>query len=169
MFVEELWLPDNNPPQVLPAVAHDIKTQIRQHGGDEITCYGLAQLETDQMPFRSYLDEFGHDLNQQADEGIWPYLALIRGAALAYLSYAASDFKVVFDDSFDVIRDYAEISGVPGTYAISAQEDTNLNSILDTALRDMDISSVLSSRLHAVYKIGAGCMRFFMKEALRLH
>ncbi len=166
MFVEELWLPDNSPPQILPSVVDDVNSLIIEHGAIAIVNTAAKQLETNQDCIQSYLDEFGFELNKKSTEGFWPYLALRVGAALAYLSYAKSNLTVPVEKTFDSSKDIAEFNGIPESFIISAYEDVGLQSILATAFQEKTLQAEDDMGLQQVATIGAGCIRFFIHEAL---
>jgi len=166
MFVNDLWMPENNPPQINSGVAVDLQAQIKRHGAIAVANGARSQFEATQHRLDVYLDEFGFDLNDMSSEGFWPAWALRFGAALASLGYMQSKEAVTIDKTFDLSRELAELQGLPETYVISMYGDQRLLSVLRTVFEYSDLQTDDGQGLEQISIIGAGCVRFHMQEAL---
>lgn len=164
-MIDTLLIPEKTPPQINTVVAKKLKYQIREFGPIEIATPAAQQLESKQEKIATYLDELGFDLNSIIDE-LWPAWAIRLGASLAYLGYEASQQTTVVDQTFDLSRDLAEIQGIPEAYATNMYNDQELQSIINTAFEDSRLKNIDGSGLLQISIIGAGCLRFYMQEAL---
>ena len=169
MSTQELWLPDkSSPPQVPPEVVGSIGNLITENGTIEVAKSAAQQLENDQEEIQSYLDAYGFQLNSETSEGFWAHPALKIGASIAYLSYSQiySLNDLGIGATFDTSRDIADLYGVPDTFISSLYDDTGLQSIIMTALKSRDLNQECGTGIEQIATIGAGCVRFFVHEAL---
>ena len=165
MFSEELWIPDHNPPQIDRSDLVSLTNDIRQFGAIEVANGAITRLETSQQRIGAYLDEFGFRLNA-INEDYWPAWALRLGAAIAHWAYDFSNQSIIVDKTFDLSCALAEIQGIPEAYAANMYNDQGLQEIIQIAFEDERLQKVDGQGLLQVSIIGAGCVRFFMQEAL---
>ena len=163
---EALWIPEATPPQLTQEVAKDLQKQIREFEAIEVALGAANQLESNQQKINTYLDELGFDLNSLLDNETWPAWALRLGATLAYLGYEHSNQTTVVDQTFDLSREIAEIQGVPEAYVANMHNDQGLMAVINAALEDRRIKAVDKPGLLQISGVGAGCVRFYMQEAL---
>ena len=84
MLVNDLWMPENKPPQVSSDAAVALRDQIKRHGVIATAYSARSQFEAAQHRLDVYLDELGLDLNNLSGDGPWPAWALRLGAIIAY-------------------------------------------------------------------------------------
>lgn len=165
MFTDSLWIPENTPPQINGEVSANLQKQIHEYGAIEIANAAVDQLNSDQQRIGSYIEELGFYLNSTINN-VWPAWALRLGAALAYLGYDYSKQSTIVDETFDLSRDLAELQGIPDAYATSMYSDQALQALIDTAFEDDRLQAKDGQGLLQLSIIGAGCLRFYMQEAI---
>lgn len=165
MFSEELWIPEHIPPQITQSDVVALTKDIRQFGTIEVANGALSHLQDNQQRIGAYLDEFGFRLNA-INDNYWPAWALRLGAAIAHWAYDWSNQSIIVDKTFDLSYELAEIQGIPEAYATNMYNDQGLQSIIQTAFEDERLQQEDGQGLLQVSIIGAGCVRFFMQEAL---
>lgn len=166
MFVEDLWMPEHTPPQLTPKVTERLRQQIQERGAIEVAIGALSHLQDNQRRLDTYLDEFGFDLNKRSTDVCWPIWALRLGAALATLGYEYSGQSIDVEKTFDLSCELAEMQGIPEAYATSMYSDQGLQDVIKTAFEDSRLTADDGQGLLQVSIIGAGCVRFYLQEAL---
>lgn len=165
MSTDVLWLPEEQPPLLDPEVAGELTKEIREAGVLAIAAGVESEFDTTQSRVRAYLDEFGFELNGFA-YAHWPARVLEVAAALTYLGYKRSGQVVATEGTFDLSREIANIQGVPDAYAVSAVSDPALYTVVTEAFTDPRLKEVEGDGYLQIAGIGAGCMRFYLQEAL---
>lgn len=163
----ELWIPEQQPPQVSEAAAATVAVQLLDEGLAATSNAGLDRLQTTQDAFGGYLDRFGFDLNQRFTEGLWPERVLKIGASLAFLAYRETGyFQDIDNDAFQLRQALAELEGIPAAYISSLFADEQLLSVIDTAQAAPDLQAPDPSAYRQVFGLGAGCMRYYLQAAV---
>ncbi len=166
MQTSEFWLPEKTPPLLDRAVAEQLTKKIRQDSVMAIAAEAEKEFDNSQPRIRAYLDELGFELNAIANDGPWPAKVLAIAAALAYLGYERSRQITNVDRTFDLSRVLADIQGVPAAFIISASGDPVLSDVFTVAFTDPRLREVNGDGYLQVAGIGAGCVRFYLQEAM---
>jgi hypothetical protein len=168
-----LWTPENLPPQLSETATVEFQTLL-QHDVAPVLNRAFVELEEENEPFATFLDEFGFNLNQASSEGIWPERALKTGAAVTLLAYRQEGITNAVDErAIELGRFVAELHGVPTTYLERALEDSQLQK-LTTALSKnplYDESKLIPENQGGylqVLELGSGCARHYLQQAIQL-
>lgn len=165
--MELLWSPLRNQPQVSPAVETELVSEIAHGGITDVTVEGLKILRRHQGLLLDYLESMGLILNNLTHECGWPSHTLRIGSAVAMYAYYETGYEHnVESEAVNMGYLAAQIEGIPKAYFSSLGRDDKLAKIMEATTKSSTFDAPDSDGYKQVLDIGAGCVRFFMEQAL---
>lgn len=106
-------------------------------------------------------------------EGYWAQGVLKMGSAIALSAYRETGYHEVVDEQ--VLQTgvlFAELGGIPHSYAVSSQEDAGLVSLVEVLVEADELREAAvgpqADVLRNILFIGAGCTRHYLQQAVEM-
>ncbi len=164
--MSELLIPDTKPPQ-LSEYARDVVIQkISEKGLINTSLSAREAFSSKYQKLSDYIDILGIEMSFKSKDLHWHKDAIRIGAGLAWYAYYETGFFQNIDTHFDSAETLAKRDGVPETYLSSLVCDQKLTSLINVSIQKGPEMALQRSDIRQVLDIGAGCVRFYLQQAV---
>lgn len=162
----ELWLPAVTPPQISEEAHELVIAEVLEKGLIDTSRRAQASLSLEDQALSNYIDKLGHEMSFASPDIPWHKNVLRLGAGLAWRAYRETGYYQAIDEHFATGEILAELDGIPEAYLTSLECDLKLISLIDHSIED-GVEAVLQRvDIKQVLGIGAGCVRFYLQQAV---
>ncbi len=96
----------------------------------------------------------------------WPARTLYIGAGLAWKAYRETGYYQSIDYGFNITSPASLKDGLHMTYLSSLVLDQTLSLLLDISSESKELEKYVGNDLEKTLGIGAGCVRFYLQQAV---
>jgi hypothetical protein len=164
MSLENLWLPEQTPPQIKPEVTDAILDRILGEGLTRVYQDSLPAFRDTQALLREQLGK----VESNDPEDIRPILAVRAGTVITVLAYLESGYDQTVDgEAWEIGNMDAELEGVPEAFIKSVFLDNELQRLLDVIPETREFQDGAEKYDYpALLHIAAGSVRHYLQYAI---
>lgn len=164
--MSELIIPGVTEPQISEQALGQVSSDVLQKGLFTTALSAASLLVDSELLFAEHMANIANEISVKIPINLWPKKALYTGAGLAYKAYRETGYYHSIDLGFTVTEPTALKDGVTQTYLSSLVCDPILSLLLDISSESKELAPYVGNDMLKTLGIGAGCVRFYLQQAV---
>jgi len=162
----EIFIPHIAEPLISEQALGQISSDILQNGLFTTGLSAVAMLLDNELLFAEHMADIAKGLTIDSPVNKWPAITLYAGAGLAWKAYRETGYYQSIDYGFSNTNDSTVNKRNPKTYLSSLVLDQSLFLLVDISSESKELEKYVGTDKEENLGIGAGCVRFYLQQAV---
>lgn len=163
--MSNIIIPSNTEPQINEQALDQVSSDVLQKGLFRTGLSAAALLIDNERKFAAHIINIADELTVEPIN-LWPRKTLYIGAGLAWKAYRETGYYQRIDDGFTAAKQLEINKGGSHAYLSSLVCDPTLSLLLEISRESKELNSYVGTDMERVLAIGAGCVRFYLQQAV---